>query len=67
MFIRIKNVILREEDIKSISTRTGYVRVVLKDNSNYLISCEAKEEPSELIEAVWDKINPSNKKKGWLF
>ncbi|WP_312288187.1 hypothetical protein [Terrisporobacter sp.] len=70
MFIKIKNVILREEDIKNISIKPGdkvYLRIIFKDDSTFFISCETEEEAFKLVETTWDKVNPANKKKGWLF
>lgn len=71
MFIRIKNAIFREEDIKNISVKPNidkvYLRIIFKDDSTFLISCETEEEAFKLVEEAWKKLDPSNKKKGWLF
>lgn len=70
MFIRIKNAIFREEEIRTIGVGTDgrpTVMVEMRDGSIVNIHCKTESEAFEIIETTWKKVNPKNKKKGWLF
>lgn len=68
MFIRIKDAIFRESDIANIGVNTENNRSVIvttRSGEKYNVLCQTRKEAFEVIESVWNKVNP--KKKGWLF
>lgn len=70
MFIRIKDAIFREDDIANIGAKAGdnpMVIVTTRSGEKYNVLCPTEKEAFEVIETVWNEVNPKNKKKGWSF
>lgn len=69
MFIKIKDGIFRKEEIRTIAVGTDdspKVIVEMRDRRIVNIHCKTEQEAFEIIEETWKKVNPRNKKKGWL-